>query len=140
MTTRHRIIITILFSLCLVLFNCKTISYYGTTEVYGTDSYGSILQKDEGYLRVHEVKYFTKDYMIPDLNKKAKNEMWSEDKLQSEINSIPEGGIVTTKLFTFSSMEDVNLKNWTMVFQTLEGQEIFRHQGDPKLGEYTPAS
>jgi len=99
------------------------------------NTYGSTVELIESGASTR-IEYKSHKQLLIELNSKAKNEMWSNEKLLNEESNIPPGGYILVHI-SGPTIGSANTKYWKYVVQDIEGNEIFRESGDNDIPEYT---
>lgn len=126
-----RIVMVILLIFAVTLSSCATMMIVGSK----ISKYGSTVELIESGAST-SIEYKSYNQLLIELDKKAKNEMWSADKLKIEEGRIPSGGYIIVHI-SGSTIGSANTKYWKYVVQTMEGEEILRKSGDDDIPEFT---
>jgi hypothetical protein len=103
---------------------------------------GSKIVKNGSTIEVAEnsasakVEYRSPRVLEASLREKAQNELWSADKLEYEIRSIPKGGYILIRI-SGPTIASANPKWWEYVIHDLQGTEILRQSGENDIPEHT---
>jgi hypothetical protein len=97
---------------------------------------GSTVQKLEKEASAKLVKYQSLEDLITYAKKKARNEMWSEDRLNAHINLLPEGGWAVVEI-SGPTISSANTKWWEFVVKDKSGNETYRKKGRDEIPRHT---
>ncbi|MEI6853112.1 MAG: hypothetical protein WCL06_09725 [Bacteroidota bacterium] len=113
----------ILLLVVCALYSCTTIQYGSTVKI---ESYGATAK----------VWYKSYDFLVSDTKNKAENQMWSNERLQSELKNIPLGGYVLIKVMG-PTLASANTKYWNYIVKDLNGNEITSKHGEDSVPDFT---
>lgn len=97
--------------------------------------YGSTVEIVENGAKA-KVDYLSYNFLVSDFKKNAALRMWSQEKLDNEIASLPEGGHVLVHI-TGETIGSANTKWWEYVVTALSNKEIERHEGKNDIPSHT---
>ncbi len=120
-------------SLMLILLSACATTMLFVGQKYS--KYGSSVEVIENGARTR-VEYESYDYMVNDLQEKAKVKMWTQDKIDNEITRLPKGGYILVHVSGIT-IDAANTKWWEYIVQTMDGKEILRKRGDNDIPEYS---
>lgn len=81
------------------------------------------------------IEYESYDYLASKLSAKAKNALWSPDRLKRELKLLPPGGQVVAKVSSVT-IESANTKYWEFVVTDLDGKEMQRRTGSNSIANH----
>lgn len=100
--------------------------------------YGSAVEVIENNASA-KIKYRSFEVMCNELDEKAKTEMWTEDKLQMALSSVPKSGCIMFYVYG-ATINAANTENWMYIIQTMNGKDLIRKEGENNIPEHTTLS
>ena len=100
-----------------------------------SSSHGSTIEviKNKAKSRIEYISY---KKLVNDIKKKAKLRMWSQNKINYKIQSLPRGGNILIHVFS-NTIDSANTKWWEYIVLSLNGKVIMRKRGSDTLPNYT---
>ena len=100
-----------------------------------SSSHGSTIEVIENKAKAR-IEYKSYNKLVNDIKKKAKLRMWSQNKINYKIQSLPRGGNILIHVFS-NTIDSANTKWWEYIVLSLNGKEILRKRGSNKIPNFT---
>ena len=94
-------------------------------------SNGSTIEVIETKARAR-IEYSIYKKLVNDTNKNAKLRMWTQNKINSEFQLLPKGGLIKIEVFS-NTINSANTKWWEYIVLSLNGKVIMRKRGSDTL-------
>ena len=98
-------------------------------------SNGSTIEVIETKARAR-IEYSSYKKLVNDTKKNAKLRMWTQNKINSEFQLLPKGGLIKVEVFS-NTIDSANTKGWEYIVLSLNGKVIMRKRGSDTLPNYT---
>ena len=98
-------------------------------------SNGSTIEVIETKARAR-IEYSSYKKLVNETKKNAKLRMWTQNKINYEIQSLPKGGLIKVEVFS-NTIDSANTKWWEYIVLSLNGKEILRKRGSNKIPNFT---
>ena len=98
-------------------------------------SNGSTIEVIETKARAR-IEYSSYKKLVNDTKKNAKLRMWTQNKINSEFQLLPKGGLIKIEVFS-NTIDSANTKWWEYIVLSLSGKVIMRKHGSDTLPNYT---
>ena len=98
-------------------------------------SHGSTIEVIENKAK-SRIEYISYKKLVNDIKKKAKLRMWSQNKINYKIQSLPRGGNILIHVFS-NTIDSANTKWWEYIVLSLNGKEILRKRGSNNIPDFT---
>ena len=98
-------------------------------------SNGSTIEVIETKARAR-IEYSSYKKLVNDTKKNAKLRMWTQNKINSEFQLLPKGGLIKVEVFS-NTIDSANTKWWEYIVLSLNGKVIMRKRGSDTLPNYT---
>ena len=98
-------------------------------------SNGSTIEVIENKARAR-IEYSSYKKLVNDIKKKAKLRMWTQKKINYEIQSLPKGGLILIHVSS-NTIDSANTKWWEYVVLSLSGKVIMRKLGSDTIPNFT---
>jgi hypothetical protein len=123
--------VVVVIAFVFTLSSCATMMFVGSKQ----SKFGSTVELIEKGAYA-TIEYKSHKQLLVELNSKAKNEMWSADKLNKKEHEVSPGGHVIVSV-SGPTIGSANTKYWMYVVQTMDGQEILRKSGVDDIPDFT---
>ena len=98
-------------------------------------SHGSTIEVIETKAK-SRIEYKSYKNSVNDIKKEAKLRMWSQNKINYKIQSLPRGGNILIHVFS-NTIDSANTKWWEYIVLSLNGKEILRKRGSNNIPNFT---
>ena len=98
-------------------------------------SHGSTIEVIETKAKAR-IEYKSYKNLVNDIKKEAKLRMWSQNKINYEIQSLPKGGLILIHVSS-NTIDSANTKWWEYIVLSLNGKEILRKRGSNNIPNFT---
>ena len=98
-------------------------------------SHGSTIEVIETKAKAR-IEYKSYKNLVNDIKKEAKLRMWSQNKINYKIQSLPRGGNILIHVFS-NTIDSANTKWWEYIVLSLNGKEILRKRGSNNIPNFT---
>ncbi len=98
-------------------------------------SNGSTIEVIENKARAR-IEYSSYKKLVNDTKKNAKLRMWTQNKINSEFQLLPKGGLIKVEVFS-NTIDSANTKWWEYIVLSLSGKVIMRKHGSDTLPNNT---
>ena len=100
-----------------------------------SSSHGSTIEAIETKAKAR-IEYKSYKNLVNDIKKEAKLRMWSQNKINYKIQSLPRGGNILIHVFS-NTIDSANTKWWEYIVLSLNGKEILRNHGSNSIPNFT---
>ena len=98
-------------------------------------SNGSTIEVIETKARAR-IEYSSYKKLVNDTKKNAKLRLWTQNKINSEFQLLPKGGLIKIEVFS-NTIDSANTKWWEYIVLSLNGKEILRKRGSNNIPNFT---
>jgi len=98
-------------------------------------SNGSTIEVIENKARAR-IEYSSYKKLVNETKKNAKLRMWTQNKINSEFQLLPKGGLIKIEVFS-NTIDQANTKWWEYIVLSLNGKVIMRKPGSDTIPNYS---